>query len=388
MNVELPPLRDLQDEFRGSRAHLERLLDALEQETPGRWNTWRKDHPALRPDLRGVNLSGAHLGDISLEDAILARATLDGIQWWQARLARADLRGASLDLANLSYADLRGAHLERSRLVATNLTMARAERAHFRGANLSHAVLNGVRLHGADLRDATVTGTSSVGIEVDAATRQDDLKVHQWVDPLEDVSDDAESAIQTMTVRVRHLQAVPLIHLLQDQRQLAMIMDAMIDRVVLILGNFGARRKAVLKALQFEIARHGLAPVIFDFPPPEHRDLIETVALIAGFSRFVIADLTRARSTPLESLLIAQQVMLPFASVIHEKEEPFSMFATLRSKYDWLLPTRTYRDERHLVRMVKPIIDECEEKLKGLDRRRPRGAFPSRLRRRSSPTRR
>ncbi len=36
------------------------------------WNTWREQHPSLRPDLSGANLSGANL--------------------WGANLTRADLR--------------------------------------------------------------------------------------------------------------------------------------------------------------------------------------------------------------------------------------------------------------------------------------------------------
>jgi uncharacterized protein YjbI with pentapeptide repeats len=41
-------------------------LDLLKQ---GRavWNTWRKQHPSLRPDLSGADLSGADLSNIELD---------------------------------------------------------------------------------------------------------------------------------------------------------------------------------------------------------------------------------------------------------------------------------------------------------------------------------
>jgi Pentapeptide repeats (8 copies) len=56
-------------------------LDLLKQGTEI-WNTWRKQHPALRPDLRGVDLRGASL--------------------WGVNLTRADLSGADLSRATLS----------------------------------------------------------------------------------------------------------------------------------------------------------------------------------------------------------------------------------------------------------------------------------------------
>jgi len=164
-----------------------------------------------------------------------------------------------------------------------------------------------------------------------------------------DIVDDSDAAIQNIIVHVDHIEAAHLLYLVSTEGKFKMVLDAMTARVVLLLGNFGARRKVALKPIRHELAQLGYAPVVFDFAAPVDRDLIETVALIAGLSRFIIADLTRPRSTPLESLLIAPRLMVPFASIIREGERPFSMFRSLQAKYDWVLDTRTYRSQRHLL---------------------------------------
>lgn len=371
MNRTLAALQRQQAHFRGNRSHLRRLFDALASGAPDSWNEWRKSHPTVRPDLRRVNLEGANLGGVKLEFARLNEARLIRVRAWQAMLANADLRHANIAEAELKYADLHRANLDFSRLVAANLTLARADGASFRGANLSHAVLNGALLQGADLTGARVAGTSAWGVETDAATRQQDLIVDEWVDPLEDIVDDTDAAFENIIVRVDHIEAAHLLYLVSTKGKFKTVIDAMTARVVLLLGNFGARRKRILNLVRHKLADLGYAPVVFDFAVPIDRDLIETVALLAGLSRFVIADLTRPKSTPLESLLIAPQLMVPFASIIHQGERPFSMFRSLQAKYDWVLPTWIYRNETHLLRQLgTAIVDPCERMRVKLSQRR------------------
>jgi hypothetical protein len=250
-------------------------------------------------------------------------------------------------------------------------------------ALISHAILNGALLRGADLTGARVAGISAWGIQTNAGTRQQDLIVDEWGDPLEDIVDDTGAAIENIIVRVDHIEAAHLLYLVRSKEKLKTVIDAMTARVVLLLGNFGAGRKRILNLVQHKLADFGYAPVVFDFAAPVDRDLIETVALLAGLSRFVIADLTRPKSTPLESLLIAPQLMVPFASIIHHPERPFSMFRSLQAKYDWVLPTSIYRNEMHLIRQLKTmVIDRCERMRVKLTKRRQAAGTATRLLRR------
>ncbi|MGE5569910.1 MAG: pentapeptide repeat-containing protein [Rhodospirillales bacterium] len=85
------------------------------------WNQWRRDNPAVIPDLsfcvlEGTNLSGADLSEADLYCAWLAGANLAA-----ADLNGADLSGASLAGADLSDADLSG---------GLSLTQAQINEAH------------------------------------------------------------------------------------------------------------------------------------------------------------------------------------------------------------------------------------------------------------------
>ena len=141
------------------------------------------------------------------------------------------------------------------------------------------------------------------------------------------------------------------------------ILDEASSKIVLLLGRFTGDDKTVLDALQEALPRFGYVPIVFDFPELKDRDTIETVATLAGMSRFVIANLSQPRSTPLEAHLIIPQIAVPFVPVIRSVEEPFSMFKALQLKYPWVLQTVAYRSERQLIghleeRIIRPAETE------------------------------
>lgn len=372
--------------FRGNREHLRRFIQALGQrleidadieDRSTSWNNWRKHNPKLRPDLRGldltvVDLNKFRIGDLDLSDCRLADAQLRGLRAWDIELSRADLRRANPDGVDLSFGNLNGANLESCRFIRANLSNVKAKSANLRHANLSHAVLNGAQLQGADLRGARVVGLSTWAVEVDAFTKQDNLILEELSDFLQDWVDDRDQSYKQRVIgRVDHIDAIQLLYLIKDKRKLKTVIDALTNNLVLILGNFSLRRKSILRAVEDRLANLGYAPVIFDFNAPEDRDLIETVALLAGLSCFIVVDLTRPHSTPLETMLVAPHLGVPLASIIHAGEKPFSMFSSLHAKYSWVLPTWTYKDERQLIsRLNKEIVIPCEKKRAELRRRR------------------
>jgi uncharacterized protein YjbI with pentapeptide repeats len=356
-------------------------MDALEASSSSAWNRWRKAHPALRPDLRGLDLktisrAELNLPPLDLHGARLAGARLSGLRAWSLRLEQADLRHANLDRCDLSYARLRGANLEGCRLVQSNLTLIDAAGASFRNANLSHAIMNGADLRGADLSGARVAGLSAWDIRLDGETRQKKLLLEEVGDFLEDVVDDEDLGTKPVVGRVDHVEAVSLIYLLKDKAKFKTVIDAMTNTVVLILGNFEDRRLQVLHDIETTLRSLGYVPVIFDFDAPVDRDLVETVALLAGLSSFVVADLTHPRSTPLEAMLITPQLRVPFVTVVEKGERPFEMLRSLQAKYSWVLPTVTYSSRRALVRLLKTrIVPLCERTRTALrTQRRVRGA--------------
>ena len=85
---------------------------------------------------------------------------------------------------------------------------------------------------------------------------------------------------------------------------------------MLLLGRFTEGRIAVLDRLREELRKRGYLPIVFNFDKPETKDFTETVRLLAGLSRFVIADVTDPQSVPAELQAAVPAAMVPFVPII------------------------------------------------------------------------
>ena len=142
-------------------------LEILNKGVPA-WNRWRKENPAIRPELGEANLRGAELTEVDfsradLSDTVLrfaklSEANLSATNLREANLREAELSGASLLKADLVDADLAGADLRGAKFNEAVLCWANLSEADLSSANLSRANLIGVNLRGADLNGANLVG--------------------------------------------------------------------------------------------------------------------------------------------------------------------------------------------------------------------------------------
>ena len=72
---------------------------------------------------------------------------------------------------------------------------------------------------------------------------------------------------------------------------------------------------------------------MFDFERPIQLGFTETIRTLAGLSRFLVADITNPKSSPLELQALMPDYSIPFVPIIQEGEEPFSMFRDRKQKY-------------------------------------------------------
>jgi uncharacterized protein YjbI with pentapeptide repeats len=128
----------------------EEHLDLLKQGIKV-WNTWRKEHRDVCPDLRRANLSETDLRRANLSGADLRRAVLRSSKLGIANLKNANLRGAILNRADLDKAYLSNADLSLAKLHSSNLMGADLRKANLFGASLIRANLEGADLREADL---------------------------------------------------------------------------------------------------------------------------------------------------------------------------------------------------------------------------------------------
>jgi hypothetical protein len=101
-------------------------------------------------------------------------------------------------------------------------------------------------------------------------------------------------------------------------------------------------------------------------------DFTETVELLPRLSKFVIADVTKPKSTPLELQATVPKIMIPFQPIIQQGAEPFAMLQDLWNKYrDWVFGLIVYSSVDNLVeKMDDEIITPMEKRSDDLKRRR------------------
>src|ERR1019366_1730543 len=267
--------------------HLAILREGVET-----WNAWRKenaDEPP--PDLSKANLSKASLIEANLYEATLIDANLSGAN---TSLSGANFTGANLSNANLFKANLAGANLSRARLFnanlieanlsKANLTMAILSVANLAGANLIEANLSAANLSGANFTGANLAGASLIeAVLGKTGLRKTNLRITRPDEP---------------EITVDDLEVAQFIYLLLNNQNIRHVIDTITSKVVLILGRFTPERKPILDAIRDELRKRDYLPVLFDFDKPSNRDITETVSTLAHMAKFVIADITDARSIP------------------------------------------------------------------------------------------
>jgi uncharacterized protein YjbI with pentapeptide repeats len=321
-------------------------------------------------DLRRIDFSGANLSGANLTEADLTEADLTG----GAKLTDANLSGAYLIGANLSGAYLNGADLSGAKLRKANLSKANLSGATLIEANLSEADLSEANLSGADLSEANLSGADLSGANlVRTIFTKADLTgcvvygVSAW-----DVH--LERAIQKSlvitphaapTITVDDLEVAQFIYLLLNNKKVRHVIDTITSKVVLILGRFTPERKQVLDAIREELRKRDYLSVVFDFEKPSSRDITETVSTLAHMAKFVIADITDAKSIPQELKAIVPNLpSVPVQPLLLASQKEYGMFEHFR-RYPWVLEPFLYEDQDGLLAVLTDkVIGPAEKKAK------------------------
>jgi hypothetical protein len=263
------------------------------------WNKWRNENANIRPDLSRADLFGAELSE-----ANLGGANLSG-----AYLGRADLNGADLSRAILSSANLGGANLS-----GANLSVANLIAANLYGADLQRAILVNTDLTGADLTGSHVHGVSAWRLTLEGATQQNLV--------ITDTDNDEPE------ITVDNIEVAQFIYLMLHNQKVRDVIDTITSKAVLILGRFTDERKAVLDALREELRKRNYLPILFDFSVPATRDITETISLLARMARFVVADITDAKSIPQElGVIVPDLPSVPVQPLLLEGSDEYGMSA-------------------------------------------------------------
>jgi uncharacterized protein YjbI with pentapeptide repeats len=308
-----------------------------------------------RADLTEAYLIGADLSRATLREATLREARLGEADLSMANLSEADIKWAGLSEANLGMADLRMANLFEANLSRANLYGANLHSADLRGANLSRADLDASILidtdfSGADLTGCHIYGVSAWGLKLER-TKQQDLVITRPGEP---------------KITVDDIEVAQFIYLMLNNQKIRRVIDTITSKTVLILGRFTPVRKPILDALRDELRKpeRGYVPVVFDFEKSRSQTTVETVTLLARMARFVIADLSDAKSVLQElQAIVPSSPKLAVQPVIISAQDKPGMFDSIEI-YRSVAKTYRYDDLAQLTaNLDKRVIRPAEAKV-------------------------
>lgn len=231
-------------------------------------------------------------------------------------------------------------------LVDTSLTEATLNgtilaNADLTRSNLRKATLIGTVLDGASLRGCMVYGVSAWSLDLSKVANQSELVVTDF--------EEAE-------ITVDNLELAQFVYLMLHNHKIRDIIDTVTGKGVLILGRFTCERKAVLDGIRDRLREHNFVPMVFDWDKSPGRDLTETVQLLANMSRFVVADVTDAKSIPQELQSIVPNLpSVPVRPIILAGQREYAMFEHFKP-YPWVLDVFAYDDINHLVDNLEQAI--------------------------------
>lgn len=325
------------------RAHVAALRRGVKH-----WNDWRSKNPEIRPnlfeaDLRGVDLQGVNFSGSDLRGASVSEANLPYANLYKADFYRASLWRANLSRANMSEADLSSSNLNGAILRGTDLSQANLRFARFTAADVSEANFSGTFVYGCSFWNLKGTPKEQLNVVITPRTEA--------------------------PITVDNVEVAQFIFLLLKNHKIRQVIDTITSKVVLILGRFTPERKAVLDAIREELRKRDYLPVLFDFEKPTGRDLTETVSTLAHLARFVIADITDAKSVPQElGQIVPHLPSVPVQPLLLSGQHEYGMFEHFRH-YPWVLEPILYEDQNKLLaqigeKVIAPVEQMRENRLK------------------------
>lgn len=366
-----------------------------------KWNKWRRSNPDEKIQLSGADLTDKTLNGVNLSDAELDGAKLKGVKFIDANLSNANLSNANLINTNLSKTNFDDAILKNAFLCEATFTNANAVKADFCGAQLtdatilssnfnnvifSNANLKGARLKDTDLSNADLSNSNfneanlhKVNLSHANLTNADfsrscltetnltkaNLKrchiygISAWdlilIDTIQ--TDLVITASHQPIITVDNLEVAQFIYLLLNNQRLCHVLNSITSKVILILGRFTDERKAVLNSILNALRNppYEYIPVMFDFDKP-NKGYLETINILAGMARFVIADVTDAKVVLLElDLIVKNHPSVPVQPILLSGTEENVMISDF-NKYDSYLSIHIYTDEYEAINMLSEKV--------------------------------
>jgi len=290
----------------------------------------------IRSRLDYGNLSGADLRRAVMRQTRLGGANFKGANMGGVDLRQAWARGADFSDTILKKANMKAAILYNSNMVNADLTGASLVGVSLSRVDLSNSILNECKAYGVSIWDTILENSSQTDIDITPEGRG--------------------------SITVDNMKIAQFIYLILNNSEIRGVIDSISSKMVLILGRFTSDRKEVLDAIRGKLRTMNFTPVLFDFEGPSTRDITETIVTLAHLSKFIIADITDAKSIPQELMAIIPHLpSVPVQPILLSGASEWGMYEHFEF-YPWVLPKYEYKNLDDLmdnieIHVVKPAND-------------------------------
>jgi DNA-directed RNA polymerase subunit F len=207
-------------------------------------------------------------------------------------------------------------------------------------------------LRKANLSGCSIYGISAWGVQLEGACQTNLVIAASSDEP---------------AITVDNVEVAQFIYLLLHNEKIREVIATITSKAVLILGRFNPpERKAVLNAIREEIRRQHLLPILFDFKPSARQTTLETVSTLAHIARFVIADLTDAKSVLQElQAIVPNNPSVPVQLILLASQEEPGMLDFIHA-FRSVLETYRYHSPDEVLASLGQIItraDKARERL-------------------------
>lgn len=310
------------------------------------WNDFREHSMPAMIDLSGVDFT--EHGDLGRFN--FTNINLRGCRFDQCGLLHTEFNNADLTGANFVGAVLWNSSFVNSDLTDAILYGAELDNVMFSKCNLTGARMNEAKLLKTRFKDCILSGCSIYGISAWGVSLENCIQSNLRITL--DVEAD---------VTVDNLEVAQFIYLLINSNKIRDVIDTITSKVVLILGRFTPEKFAVLEAIADLLRQQNYLPVIFNFEKPVSRDISETVSILAGLSKFVIADITNARSVPQELMRVVPSLpSVPVLPILGPEDREYGMFEHFK-KFPWVQELYRYSRQQDLLHYLEKYIQSMDD---------------------------
>jgi uncharacterized protein YjbI with pentapeptide repeats len=321
------------------------------------WNAWRNRHPGSAvfraphwydcPARSGRQLKGANRLDFSgmdLSGASIYKAFAEGLNLRESLFV-----GSRFEEGDFSRADFRGAIFRNTKFNKTILTGANFDGATFVNCNLNRVNLVEASFGVKEITETVVYGIAAWDLRTSAEMKQSKLVIEKTYELYSDLIRQ-----ETIPMMVDDIELAQFIYYLSNHKKMRNILNILNEKAVLLLGRFKDGGLGRLYSIREWLRGKGYMAMIFDFARPDSLSLTETVATMAGLSKFAIADLSGI-SVAAELPDILSQIKKPVLAFGH----PYSLFPDLADQA-WVRWVEV--DDSNLLAGLEANLSEMEKR--------------------------